>query len=168
MPRSRVKQFNWEALVEYISVNNSRYMVRRYPTKRPGIYIRDKQLKKEFVLKGLFHAKTEDLETTRDLIDYIGTNDWLNNISIDELIEKMDNNEPLDKEGSTFNWEVIKEITFEHIERTMKASSSRNIQATVNRLLKDQPDFEWDAILKWLRKYPLSYTHLTLPTNREV
>ena len=153
MPRSRVKQFNWEALVEYISVNNSRYMVRRYPTKRPGIYIRDKQLKKEFVLKGLFHAKTEDLETTRDLIDYIGTNDWLNNISIDELIEKMDNNEPLDKEGSTFNWEGIKDITFEHIERTMKASSSRNIQATVNRLLKDQPDFEWDAILKWLRKY---------------
>ena len=101
----------------------------------------------------MFHAKTEDLETTRDLIDYIGINDWLNNISIDELIEKMDNNEPLDKEGSTFNWEVIKEITFEHIERTMKASSSRNIQATVNRLLKDQPDFEWDAILKWLRKY---------------
>lgn len=37
----------------------------------------------------------------------------------------------------------------------MKASSSRNIQATVNRLLKDQQDFEWDAILilKWLRKY---------------
>ena len=153
MPRLKVKQFNWVALVEYISVNNSRYMVRRYPTKRPGIYIRDKQLKKEFVLKGLFHAKTEGLETTRDLIDYIGTNDWLNHISIDELIEKMDNNEPLDKEGSTFNWEGIKDITFEHIERTMKASSSRNIQATVNRLLKDQPDFEWDAILKWLRKY---------------
>ena len=35
----------------------------------------------------------------------------------------------------------------------MKGSSPRNMFSTLNRITKDQPVFEWSAILHWLKKY---------------
>ena len=35
----------------------------------------------------------------------------------------------------------------------MKGSSAKNVRATINKVSADKPSFDWQAIIKWLKKY---------------
>ena len=35
----------------------------------------------------------------------------------------------------------------------MKGSSAKNVRATINKVSAEKPFFNWQAIIKWLKKY---------------
>ena len=35
----------------------------------------------------------------------------------------------------------------------MKCSSAQNVRGSINKVSSDKPSFDWQAIIKWLKKY---------------
>ena len=88
------------------------------------------------------------------ILEVIGNNDFPFHLTIEELVRKIKDNEPLIlNDNSGYDWETIKVIVNKHLVQTMKGSSARNMFSTLNRITKDKPVFEWSAILQWLKKY---------------
>ena len=44
-------------------------------------------------------------------------------------------------------------MTLKYIEQTMKGSYVKNVRATINKVSADKSSFDWQAIIKWLKKY---------------
>tara|TARA_B100000212_G_C27366025_1_gene530365 strand:+ start:298 stop:1647 length:1350 start_codon:yes stop_codon:yes gene_type:complete len=123
--------------------------------RSPFIYLIDNyETNKRFSLKGLHHSNKEDCATALQILEVIGNNDFPFHLTIEELVKKIKDNEPLIlNENSGYDWETIKVIVNKHLVQTMKGSSARNMFSTLNRITKDKPVFEWSAILQWLKKY---------------
>ena len=133
---------------------SSKYRFYKYPT-RPFIFIYSKEnRKKRFSLNPLQHEVYEDCQSAFKLLNYIGDSNLPSDHDLKNLIEKVKNNEPLQIiDDVTQTWEEIKEITNKYIEQTMKGSSAKNVRATINKVSADKPSFNWQAIIKWLKKY---------------
>ena len=133
---------------------SSKYRFYKYRT-RPFIFIYSKvDRKKRFSLNPLQHELYEDCQYAFKLLNYIGDSDLPNDQELKRLIEKVKNNEPLQIiDEVTQTWDEIKNISFKYIEQTMKGSSAKNVRATINKVSADKPSFDWQAIIKWLKKY---------------
>ena len=133
---------------------SSKYRFYKYRT-RPFIFIYSKvDRKKRFSLNPLQHKLYEDCQCAFKLLNYIGDSDLPSDQELKRLIEKVKNNEPLQIiDEVTQTWDEIKNITFKYIEQTMKGSSAKNVRATINKVSADKPSFDWQAIIKWLKKY---------------
>ena len=133
---------------------SSKYGFYKYPT-RPYIFIYLKANKnKRFSLNPLQHMIYEDCQCAYKLLNYIGDSELPSDLDLKKLIEKVKNNEPLQiTQNVTQTWDEIKKITLKYIEQTMKGSSAKNVRATINKVSADKPSFDWQAIIKWLKKY---------------
>ena len=65
------------------------------------------------------------------ILEVIGNNDFPFHLTIEELVKKIKDNEPLIlNENSGYDWETIKVIVNKHLVQTMKGSSARNMFST--------------------------------------
>ena len=111
--------------------------------RSPFIYLIDNyETNKRFSLKGLHHSNKEDCATALQILEVIGNNDFPFHFTVEELVRKIKDNEPLIlNENNGYDWETIKVIVNKHLVQTMKGSSARNMFSTLNRITKDQPVF---------------------------
>ena len=62
---------------------------------------------KRFSLKGLHHSNKEDCATALQIHEVIGNNDFPFHLTIEELVRKIKDNEPLIlNENSGYDWET--------------------------------------------------------------
>ena len=153
MPKTIQKRpISWDKLVQMALDIGDRYRV--YKHKRsPFIHIIDRfNNNKKVSLKGLFVDVLEDRLLALKIVEHLGE-ETFPSINVVTLIERIRNDEAIDiAENNTFDWQSLKECTENHVIKTMKGSSGKNVRATLNRIYEDKPEFKWEAILKWLKK----------------
>lgn len=153
MPKTIQKRpISWDKLVQMALDIGDRYRV--YKHKRsPFIHIIDRfNNNKKVSLKGLYVDVLEDRLLALKIVEHLGE-ETFPSINVVTLIERIRNDEAIDiAEHNTFDWQSLKECTENHVIKTMKGSSGKNVRATLNRIYEDKPEFKWEAILKWLKK----------------
>ena len=153
MPKTIQKRpISWDKLVQMALDIGDRYRV--YKHKRsPFIHIIDRfNNNKKVSLKGLYVDVLEDRLLALKIVEHLGE-ETFPSINVVTLIERIRNDEAIDiAEHNTFDWKSLKECTENHVIKTMKGSSGKNVRATLNRIYEDKLEFKWEAILKWLKK----------------
>ena len=132
-----IKPINFRQLRVNSPAYSDRYKV--YENVRsPFIYLIDNyETNKRFSLKGLHHINKEDCATALQILEVIGNNDFPFHLTIEELVRKIKDNEPLIlNDNSGYDWEIIKVIVNKHLVQTMKYSSARSMLSTFIDLRK--------------------------------
>ena len=138
---------SWESAIEELKLTNSRYMIRR-EKKTPWLQIRDQQTKKQFSLKPIRgHDNMPEVWEVVDLIIEIKNKPWPDR-PIEQLLKVLE-----DPNASfadcNYDWKKIRELTRNHMLNKNKGIDG-NVNGDLNKLVKLNPPFEWQAIKSWV------------------
>ena len=147
MRLAKTKLRRWKDVVEDLVVQKSRYMIHRRK-KSPYIQIVDKQEKKRFSLKPIeAWENLSEVLKVHELILHIGNEPWPDK-SITRLLQILEDPDSSFTECN-YDWEKVRELTRNHMLNKNKGID-RNVNGDLNKLVKLNPPFQWQAIKSWV------------------
>ena len=147
MRLAKTKLRNWKDVVEDLVVQKSRYMIRRRE-KSPYLQIIDKQTKKRFSLKPIeAWENLSEVLKVHELILHVGNEPWPDK-SITRLLQILEDPDSSFTECN-YDWEKVRELTRNHMLNKNKGID-RNVNGDLNKLVKLNPPFQWQAIKSWV------------------
>ena len=149
MPNKRIKPKSWNEIVSDLINLESRYMIRR-SKKTPFLSIKDKLKNKEFSLRPIrAYENMPEIQQIALVIEKIGVKEWPIEQPIESLI-KLLNDEEVKNFETPYTWNSLRVLTLNHLTKSMKGSSQKNIKADLNNLHKLNYPFKWSLIKDWL------------------
>lgn len=149
MPNKRIKPKSWNEIVSDLINLESRYMIRR-SKKTPFLSIKDKLKNKEFSLRPIrAYENMPEIQQIALVIEKIGDKEWPIEQPIESLI-KLLNDEEVKNFETPYTWNSLRVLTLNHLTKSMKGSSQKNIKADLNNLHKLNYPFKWSLIKDWL------------------
>ena len=156
MPRSRVKAVTWETVVDRLVADQTRHIIRKRPKHLPYIFIEDKTTKKLSSLRPLRWEIIEDVEQAAKICYWCGSGVFPKSLSIDLIIRRSNSEEKINQDEVVYDWDQVMDLVEEHLTKTMKASSAKNIRADIRNLRNAETPFLWKKVRTWLFEKELS------------
>ena len=150
MPRTRIKTVTWESIVDELAAERRRHIIRRKPKQSPYVYIEDKTKRKLTSLSPLCWEVIEDVKQAAKICRFVGDRNFPNSIPIPVLIHKSNSEENLDSSDVIYDWDQVMQIVEEHLVKTMKASSAKNVRADIRNLRNAKTPFIWKKVKAWV------------------
>ena len=149
MPNKRIKPKSWDDIINELINKNTRFIVRR-KSNRPYLLIRDKFTNKEFSLQPIrAFDNMPEVQKVAEVIAKVGDKEWPIEQPIESLI-KLLNDEEVKNFETPYTWNTLRVLTLNHLTKSMKGSSQKNIKADLNNLHKLNYPFKWKLIKEWL------------------
>ena len=156
MPRTRVKAVTWESVVDRLVADETRHIIRKRPKHLPYIFIEDKTTKKLSSLRPLRWEIIEDIEQAAKICYWCGNGSFPKSLSIDLIIRRANSGEKINQDEVVYDWDQVMDLLEEHLTKTMKASSAKNIRADIRNLRRAETPFIWKKVRTWLFEKELS------------
>ena len=140
MGKARSKVETWQSIVEALHQDDSRWIIKR--TKNSVfIQARDRKTRRQVSLRPLAaFGSIQDVLIAKDLCEYVGNTDWPNKPT-EALINSSVSGEEIGESHQKYDWIQVAELTNEHLTRTMKGSSSKNIRSDLKRITNNKIRF---------------------------
>ena len=149
MGKARRKVDTWESVIEELGQLDTRWMIRR-TVQTVFIQVKDRRTGKQTSLRPLAaYGRMEDVVIARDLCIYVGNSDWPNKTT-QALISSSVSGEEIGDSHEKYDWKQVAELTNEHLTRTMKGSSAKNIRADLKSLTEYKMRFKWEDLRAWV------------------
>ena len=156
MPRARVQAVTFETVVDTLARESTRHIIRRKKGQSPWLWIFDKQEKKSKSLKPLYWERIEDVQIASEICRSLGDDPYPQQTSVELIIRKVENNEKINSGEFVYNWDHVMDIVEEHLVKTMKASSAKNVRADIRNLRNAETPFTWNKIKAWIFQKDIS------------
>jgi len=156
MPRSRVKAVTWETIVDSLATARTRHIIRRNPKQSPYIKIEDTTNRKFYSLNPLCWEVIDDVINAAKICEFVDNKNFPKSIPIDLLVRKANSEDEFNSEETIYSWDQVMDLLEEHLTKTMKASSAKNIRADIRNLRNAETPFIWKKVRTWLFEKELS------------
>jgi len=156
MPRTRVKAVTWESVVDRLVADQTRHIIRKRPKHLPYIFIEDKTTKKLSSLRPLRWEIIEDIEQAAEICYWCGNGSFPKSLSIDLIIRRANSGEKINQDEVVYDWDQVMDLLEEHLTKTMKASSAKNIRADIRNLRNAETPFIWKKVRAWIFQKDIS------------
>jgi len=156
MRRSKVKAITWETVLDELIPEGNRHLPRKNPNQSPYIYLEDTKHRKYNSLNPLQWAVIEDVTQAADICRFLKDSPFPKGTSTDLLIRKANSGEEFNSDEAIYNWDQVMDLVEEHLTKTMKASSAKNIRADIRNLRNAETPFIWKKIRAWLFQKEIS------------
>ena len=136
MRRSKVKAVTWDTVLDGLIPEGTRHLPRKNPNRSPYIYLEDTKKRKYNSLNPLQWEVIEDVTQAADICRFLKDSPFPKGTSIDLLIRKANSGEEFNSDEAIYNWDQVMDLVEEHLTKTMKASSAKNVRADI-RILRN-------------------------------
>ena len=143
MPSRKTKPKSWNDVIDDLINKNTRHIIRR-SKQTPYLQIRDKLTNKQFSITSIrSFDNMPEVQKVAEVIEKLGDKEWPKEQSIESLIALLDDKEIKNFE-TPYNWDSLRVLTLNHLIKSMKGSSQKNIKADINNLHKLNYPFKWN------------------------
>ena len=156
MPRSRVKAVTWETIVDSLATARTRHIIRRNPKQSPYIKIEDTTNRKFYSLNPLCWEVIDDVINAAKICEFVDNKNFPKSIPIDLLVRKANSEDEFNSEETIYSWDQVMDLLEEHLTKTMKASSAKNIRADIRNLRNAETPFIWKKVRAWIFQKDIS------------
>ena len=156
MRRSKVKAITWDTVLDELIPEGTRHIPRRNPKQSPYIYLEDTKQRKYNSLNPLQWEVIEDVTQAAEICRFLKDSPFPKGKSIELLVRQTNSGEQFNSDEVIYNWDQVMDIVEEHLVKTMKASSAKNIRADIRNLRNAETPFIWKKVRAWIFQKDIS------------